>query len=231
MVNKIKSAFTLAEVLITLVVIGVVAALTIPTAVSKYRKTTVITRLKASYSTLSNAVRLSIAANGDIAGWDYDNFDNFLDKYFLPYIRNAKKSTDTNSSQIILANGTVWKITRKTNNTYSQYTSWVGYWYIHIQADINGDAKPNKIGYDRFDFYILPYAAAYYNSGSDHIAVNVPSPGVYYDGYGIGNNNLKNSSYRGCKPNCDSSSLCNSYCIGRIIRNNWRIPDDYPFEF
>ena len=35
---QFKKAFTLAEVLITLVIIGVIAALTIPAIVSKYQK-------------------------------------------------------------------------------------------------------------------------------------------------------------------------------------------------
>jgi prepilin-type N-terminal cleavage/methylation domain-containing protein len=43
-----KKAFTLAEVLITLAIIGVVAALTIPTVVRNYQKTQTVTQLKKS---------------------------------------------------------------------------------------------------------------------------------------------------------------------------------------
>ena len=41
-----RIAFTLAEVLITLGIIGVVAALTIPTLIQKYEKQVYITQLK-----------------------------------------------------------------------------------------------------------------------------------------------------------------------------------------
>ena len=41
-----KKAFTLAEVLITLGIIGIVAAMTIPTLITNYQKNITITRLK-----------------------------------------------------------------------------------------------------------------------------------------------------------------------------------------
>jgi prepilin-type N-terminal cleavage/methylation domain-containing protein len=51
-------AFTLAEVLITLGIIGVVAAMTIPTLMAKINERQTVTRLKKAYSTLSNAMRI-----------------------------------------------------------------------------------------------------------------------------------------------------------------------------
>mgnify|MGYP002520817074 CR=1 FL=1 len=53
--NK-RQAFTLAEVLITLGIIGVVAALTIPTLVNNYRKKQFETGLKKEYSVLLQAL-------------------------------------------------------------------------------------------------------------------------------------------------------------------------------
>ena len=55
----IKFGFTLAEVLITLGIIGVVAALTIPSLMSKYHRMTVETKLKKFYSTMNQAIKLS----------------------------------------------------------------------------------------------------------------------------------------------------------------------------
>ena len=46
-----KPAFTLAEVLITLGIIGVVASMTIPTLIQNHKKTEVVSKLK--YATLS----------------------------------------------------------------------------------------------------------------------------------------------------------------------------------
>lgn len=51
-----KKGFTLAEVLITLGIIGVVAALTIPSLIGNYKKKVTATKLKQTYSILSNAV-------------------------------------------------------------------------------------------------------------------------------------------------------------------------------
>ena len=45
--------FTLAEVLITLVIIGVIASMTIPTLMNKTNKQEYVSRLKKAYSTLS----------------------------------------------------------------------------------------------------------------------------------------------------------------------------------
>lgn len=45
-----KKAFTLAEVLITLGIIGVVAALTIPNLISHYQKEKTVTQLKKNFS-------------------------------------------------------------------------------------------------------------------------------------------------------------------------------------
>lgn len=53
--------FTLAEVLITLGIIGVVAALTMPALVAKYRNLVYVTRLKKAYSTLENGFKKMLA--------------------------------------------------------------------------------------------------------------------------------------------------------------------------
>jgi prepilin-type N-terminal cleavage/methylation domain-containing protein len=56
-----KFAFTLAEVLITLGVIGVVAAITMPTLIGNYKKTVLATQTKKVYSTWSQALKLVLA--------------------------------------------------------------------------------------------------------------------------------------------------------------------------
>ncbi len=59
--NK-KIAFTLAEVLITLGIIGIVAALTIPQLIAKHKKVVVSTALKKFSTSLQNS---TIRANYD----------------------------------------------------------------------------------------------------------------------------------------------------------------------
>ncbi|MDE6138793.1 MAG: type II secretion system GspH family protein [Candidatus Gastranaerophilales bacterium] len=62
-----KTGFTLAEVLITLGIIGVVAAMTIPTLISNMASQRYRTQLKKTVSTLSQAARLNKARYD----WDY----------------------------------------------------------------------------------------------------------------------------------------------------------------
>ena len=57
-------AFTLAEVLITLGIIGVVAALTIPTLISNHQKKVYVTQLKKAVNTLTNGFKLMLADTG-----------------------------------------------------------------------------------------------------------------------------------------------------------------------
>ena len=54
-----KAAFTLAEVLLTFGIIGVVAALTLPGLLAEYSKVVVETKLKNFYSQINQAVQLS----------------------------------------------------------------------------------------------------------------------------------------------------------------------------
>lgn len=66
-----SKGFTLAEVLITLGIIGVVAAITIPTLMQNSQDKEKITALKKTYSTLSQAFSMAKAENGDPTNWDY----------------------------------------------------------------------------------------------------------------------------------------------------------------
>ena len=59
-----KQAFTLSEVLITLGIVGVVAALTIPALLANYRKKILASRLKKSYSVIQNTINTVNTENG-----------------------------------------------------------------------------------------------------------------------------------------------------------------------
>ena len=62
--KKIKKAFTLAEVLITLGVIGVVASITLPTLIKEYNKHAWVNALKQNYSLLNQGFRKMMADDG-----------------------------------------------------------------------------------------------------------------------------------------------------------------------
>ena len=61
-----KVAFTLAEVLITLGIIGIVAALTLPNLIANYQKKVLVTRIKRTYSNIQNATILAQKDNDSI---------------------------------------------------------------------------------------------------------------------------------------------------------------------
>lgn len=69
--NK-KNAFTLAEVLITIAVIGIVAAMTLPTVVAKYKDKVLLNQAKRAYSIISNAMLKTKAVN---------NYDSYGDLF------------------------------------------------------------------------------------------------------------------------------------------------------
>ncbi len=64
-----KKAFTLAEVLITLGIIGVVAAMTLPTVVNKYKEKETVTKLKKFYSILSQSYLSATQKYGSPSEW------------------------------------------------------------------------------------------------------------------------------------------------------------------
>jgi prepilin-type N-terminal cleavage/methylation domain-containing protein len=71
-----KKGFTLAEVLITLAVIGVVAALTIPTVIRNYQERQTISALKKFYSQMSQAFKLAEIQNGSPEDWNWVGSDS-----------------------------------------------------------------------------------------------------------------------------------------------------------
>lgn len=101
-------AFTMAEALITLGIIGIVVAMTFPILVMNYKKNVVENRLKKVYSTLSQALNRSQAEHGDIEQWEWEQvhgtsgtnetqyMEVFASKYFIPYfakLRNDEYKT------------------------------------------------------------------------------------------------------------------------------------------
>ena len=102
--NKFKyTGFTLAEVLIVIGIIGIVAELTIPTLLQNYRISVTETRLMTAYSILNNMIKLSANDNGNPDTWDIQNtgydVNAFFNTYFMPYIKfNGKKFEDDATS-------------------------------------------------------------------------------------------------------------------------------------
>lgn len=93
------TAFTLAEVLITLGLIGVIAALTIPTLIENIQEKTTVTSLKKAYANLSNAYKLAVIDNGEPDEWGLvDAGGNIVPSKTIsilaPYMKISKNCMD-----------------------------------------------------------------------------------------------------------------------------------------
>lgn len=229
-----EKGFTLAEVLITLGIIGVVSALIMPTLIQNHKKKVAVTQLKATYSILSQAVNLSITENSEIESWNFNlNNIEFAKKYILPYLKvietkdtyNSAWNLTTLSTQhgyhssylfwnigiinspiYILANDSAFNISNDNGNNRG---------VVLISADINGKKAPNILGIDGFVFYLdknrnqlLPY------------------------GFGQSKNVLlgKQGGRTGA---CVRDSTWQYYrgmdCASIIMMDGWQISDDYPW--
>ena len=98
-----KPAFTLAEVLITLGIIGIVAALTLPNLIANHREKETVVRLKKAYSTMSQAYTMILNDYGEPSDWSLPSLEN--DSWddvailFSKYIKNVRVCTpDENNS-------------------------------------------------------------------------------------------------------------------------------------
>lgn len=170
-----KAAFTLAEVLITLGIIGVVAAMTMPSLIQNYQEKATVTKLKKCYSLVSQAYVSILNDEGGSdtlqAGDDLEMMEKFGKylKYQKTCGRNkgcfpnvtyksvtgngySKWEDDTtNRSRAILTDGTLIM--------FNKSAMWEGegnYLYAQIYVDINGFKGPNQLGRDFFYFYINP---------------------------------------------------------------------------
>lgn len=86
--------FTLAEVLITLGIIGIVSAMTIPNLVTKISKKQVETHIKANYSIIKQALRYAeadgLSYNMAIKDGDDASLKNWFETYLSPYLKTQQ---------------------------------------------------------------------------------------------------------------------------------------------
>lgn len=95
--QKFDYAFTLAEVLITLGIIGVVAALTISALMKSTADEEYKSEFKKMYSELSNVANMLKSDNGGSMVKSFSNVNELRDK-FLNYMNYSKKCDTTDSS-------------------------------------------------------------------------------------------------------------------------------------
>lgn len=240
-----KSAFTLAEVLITLGIIGVVAAITLPPLLSKYRSTVTVNELKKTYSELQQAIKMSEVYNGDFRYWDWTLDEaKFSKKYIMPYL--AKKYTVSRNFDYYTLNGNYTHVSTKAQYYYNgkkiafkviitKRENMDDIKYAEIYVDLDGEKRQSIMGKDVFLFTLFNYT--YLTGGwvltplcpkGEHYGLHLGGIGGYWGAYcatleGV----LGQDSARGdCTPNKAGTN-----CGLAIEKNGWAIPDKYPIKF
>lgn len=176
--KKRKLAFTLTEVLITLGIIGIVAAITIPQLINNYKAKRLRTQFLKSYSTIQQAFKEMEAddVSTDPTTYNtleyYKTFMNYLqapmdcgigDNKYLPcvYMRDSSskdykpyKTYDgkTNASMILFDDGQI----ALQDGTLLLFENYAPRMRVFVSVDLNGyNNKPNRWGYDLFTFQLV----------------------------------------------------------------------------
>ncbi len=235
-----KFGFTLAEVLITLGIIGIVAALTIPSLIANYQKKVTAERLKQAYALITQTIKhaefenegpliaLTKTDKGDVVKKNF-----FAELYLVPYLsgitKTQYKKPPTTWKGISIAfspsyiycmqNGICfWSFGSGGYNSETDY-GWLNYLYILV--DINGPSLPNIVGKDIFYF-----------------AVHFKDTGTVIDGktYAVKASTsiqeLYGDSADALVGGCNKTGVNwsnGSTCTEIIMRNNWKIPKEYPW--
>jgi len=173
-----KNAFTLAEILITLGIIGVVSALTIPTLVQRNTNETHVQQLKKAYADISAAFDSILAENNtanlrdtylNTDDGNVNNVDRFLKEYFkvsvdcgttrgMPCFADTYKNINGDTMRIQdLLSGRQYSVLLSDGTAVSMTnnTPWVGVGLVIVQIDVNGSKGPNIIGRDFFSFQYI----------------------------------------------------------------------------
>ncbi len=215
---KITRAFTLAEVLITLGIIGIISAITIPTLIIKYQKMVTLNKLKKTYSILSQALMQSESYNGSSASWITSSASQYFHIYWEPYL---KTSTICTIPKCGYSSTTPWKYKNGqdyildvsqpklrpsfylADGTFVMFRFYnTAKYNQNIFVDINGPQNPNTLGKDVFLFYVDQYK---------HRII----PGIW-------DNITKEEIINNCKEH-------GSTCSALIMYEGWRITDNYPW--
>lgn len=222
-----KNGFTLAEVLVTLGILGVIAAMTLPLVFGKYKKVETVSRLQKVYANLNNALRQAEADYESSKYWDdvsgTEGANMYFDTYLNPYLkvlercrRNKVKACnyssvmpwkrlngDGDEYHVVLENSINARISFILNDgVFVSYIFGSGYDNNdkRVIVDLNGPRLPNKFGIDTF------------------LLVRVPEKGILPFCYNQTDEYINNS--------CSSSG--NGYCCGaKIMKDGWQIKDDY----
>lgn len=205
MKNK-NSGFTLAEVLITLGIIGIVAAMTLPVFIQKHQEKVLITQLKEAYSILNQATSLTYTDVGYV--FSYIDFLKYLktnkvcEKTYEGCANKERKNLTKTKTRYFggadtmmlrytyanLSNGAIIRMDNKTLDCSNSLT--VNESCGEISIDVNGENGPNSLGQDVFYFYftkkgLIPFGSREDEKNPFERCINgfVKDEEYEYDGY------------------------------------------------
>lgn len=223
--TKNLKGFTLAEVLITLGLIGVVVALVIPAISSSVETSKIETSLSKIVNTLSNTNERMALANGSEDVVSEVDSKTYLTE-LAEHLQNSKlidtaytidgTSTDTtvlstdDGISIIAVNETIDGCTANCTSSYNR--KYFGK-ALTIAVDVDGKKGSNLYGRDQFLFYVDKYGALIPKGGIDYN--NYKSN----DGHGTGAPNWQTT----CESNKKSTPKTPSDCTASVIENGYKI--------
>ena len=172
-----KNGFTLSEVLITLGVIGVVSAMTLPTLINTYKAHVLKTQFKRSVSNLSQAIQFAkinsqidnfgkYCTNYNVNNGGYYNTNECVNALVNSYSKKNLKTDIIKRNNIKTYNNKatvyffdamsmpVLQQARMSDGTYLGWNICNGQYMLSI--DTNGSKGPNRLGHDIFTFRIDP---------------------------------------------------------------------------
>ena len=235
---KQKSAFTLAEVLITLGIIGVVAAMTLPTLVANYRKKVIVTQVKKFYTVMSQATNIAIAENGPMDGWDGftsahngEEMQHWFDKYLKPNLKVLDEwieiDEDTHSETFFaqLADGGIVAMTNwaasvqdkdettgvDNNHTVDDYNGLIHVVYLTNKKALKKEERKQCVNVFSFLFY-SPLKKQY-----------------FFQPYTYQANTQAQYNREFFKNQISSGN--GQYCAALMMMDGWEIKDDYPYSY
>ena len=226
--RKIKG-FTLAEVLITLGIIGVVAALTIPTVITNYKKSQIEARLKKLYTVMNQAVLLSKAHDTwtqppTDKRFDHEALNDWLQSALYPYLTDARPIQRPNIDHPVFddSSNRFGPLVSLSDGTILDFKNIE---QVHVYADINGLKGPNKSGVDIFYFFLdyEPSQRGYFYPAGYFRKIN--DEGEYGEGYAYNN---RDKMLENCKEDEHNKDFNNRTCALLIMHDGWQIKDDYP---
>lgn len=221
-----NSAFTLAEVLITLGIIGVVAALTLPNLVADYKAKAAATKLKKIQSMVSQAVLLAEVQYGEFKDWglekDSSESAELLGKRLAPHLKLLDDCgtgvCEEYTTQWEMLNGRVeagvtnfsldffYKLKLLDGTELFLRPAAVNFTFF---VDLNGKKEPNVLGKDIFRTLLRGH-------------------NVIHDGFGADVNAVSGDSqdWQLCNPKIGQGWFCTTWVIYKENFDYLKCPDE-----